>query len=116
MLVLDAICDDYENLHQITKHLSGLSLETSEILQTLSDLIDAGLARAYRLDNTAEELPGMPSSNEVGSPCESAIGDPWFYLTEAGMKLHLCHLSDSGFDWPWDDEGVRRKGWSPPES
>jgi len=60
--VLNGIADDYENLEQITKQAAslradcGMTIQSSEILEALGDLVGAGLAKAYRLSsNEAEE-------------------------------------------------------------
>ncbi len=75
-IVLNEISDDYENLHQITKQVGmtiagcGMTVSLDEILQGLTDLIDAKLAKAYRFSDGAHQLPGMPPLDEIGSPHE----------------------------------------------
>lgn len=77
-LVLNAICDDFENVDQtilrdVTRDGSrfGLTIERSDIVDELAGLIEDGLAKAYLLSGTmgrdpfAGELPGMPSLDVV---------------------------------------------------
>jgi hypothetical protein len=90
-----------------------MQVKTPEVLQTLHDLIDAGLAKAYRLGNQpAQELSGMPTAGEIGSPYESRLNDLYFYLTQEGMNIHLADYPD----WPFDDDNILRKHWSPPQN
>jgi hypothetical protein len=121
MFVLNKIADDYENLHQITKQVEplgsacGLSIETSEILQALGELIAADFARAYRLSimsRTAEEIQGMPPAHEIGSPDVPMVVDAFFWATEKGRQLARSKATD----WPFDDDRVLRSNWNPPES
>ena len=71
--VLNSIRDDFENVDQsilrdVTRDGSrfGLAIERSDIVDALKELIEDGLAKAYRLSGTmgaepfAGELPGMP--------------------------------------------------------
>lgn len=53
-LVLNEICDDFENLDQIIlPHVAedgrkcGLTIERAEIVEALSALVENGLAKAY---------------------------------------------------------------------
>jgi aryl-alcohol dehydrogenase-like predicted oxidoreductase len=117
--VLDAIADDYENLEQITKHVTslsvrcGMTIESSEILQALGDLIAADLAKAYRLSNeTAKEIHGMPPSDQIGSPDLTTTGDVYFWVTQDGRRLQLSDYAD----WPFDGDNLLRSDWNPPES
>lgn len=120
MFVLNQIADDYENLHQITKQVTplasacGLTIETSEILHALRDLVTADLARAYRFlppANTTEEIRGMPPADEIGSPDVSMREDVFFWVTPKGRELVLADSPD----WPFDDDLVLRSDWIPPE-
>jgi hypothetical protein len=116
-IVLNEISDDYENLHQITKQVGmtiagcGMTVSLDEILQGLTDLIDAKLAKAYRFSDGAHQLPGMPPREEIGSPDEVGINDVYFWVTKKGMRLQLSDYPD----WPFDDNNVLRPDWSPPE-
>jgi len=103
-LVMDAICDDYENIDQTILHevaiagaKCGLTIERSEVVDTLAGLIADGLATAYHLSTKepfATALPGMPPVNEIDEyTC--------FYLTKKGLELKL---SDNA-RWPFDDDG-----------
>jgi hypothetical protein len=109
-LVLWSISDDYENVDQIilpdvarTGTKCGLTIERSEVVDALANLIADGLAEAYVLDpfSGKRELPGMPPVDEM------ADFRTHFYITKKGMDLHL-----SDREWfPLDDEGELRKDW-----
>ena len=111
MFVLNEISDGYECLHQIIKQLNplssaaGLTIETSEVIEALRDLIANGLAEADGIDE-------MPPTDEIGSPDEAGIDDVYFRMTEKGMQLQLSDCPD----WPFDDRDVLRPDWKPPES
>jgi len=115
-IVLNEISDDYENL-KITKQVHRTSSDCRmtvshhEILQALTDLITAKLAKAYRLSNGVEPIDGMPSATEIGSPDAPAVEDAFFWITKKGMKLQLAAYSD----WPFDDDNQLRADWKPPE-
>jgi hypothetical protein len=107
-LVLNSICDDFENVDQIilrdvTRDGSrfGLTIERSDIVDALKGLIEDGFAKAYRLfggmgpDPFAGELPGMPSMDIVEENFQT-----YFYIIKKGMDFHLA--DDSW--WPFDDE------------
>lgn len=110
-LVLNAICDDYENIDQIILPevakdglRCGLTIERSEIADALAALIGDGLAQAYFLSSTepSRELPGMPSTEIVEEHFET-----YFYVTPRGMELQL---SDDAW-WPFDEEDNLRPDW-----
>jgi hypothetical protein len=107
-LVLNSICDDFENVDQVilrdvTRDGSkfGLTIERSDIVDALKGLIEHGLAKAYLLSGTmgpdpfAGELPGMPALDVVEEDFQT-----YFYITKNGMDFHLA--DDSW--WPFDDE------------
>jgi len=105
LFVLDAICDDYENVDQvILRHVAGycaklgMAVYRSDVVKALHQLVESGMAKAYRLYSTEpfkEDLEGMP-------PLEVAETDfgTYFYITKKGMERHL---SDDG--WPFDEDG-----------
>jgi hypothetical protein len=104
-MVLDTICDDYENVDQVifrdvAKDAAklGFTVERSDIVDALADLTKDGLAKAYLLSGTeqARELESMPSLEVVEVNFET-----YFYITKKGMDLHR---SDDSW-WPFDDEG-----------
>ncbi len=102
LMVLNAICDDYENVDQmilpyVEKDCAklGLTMERSEIVNALSELVGGGLARAYPLPSS-EPLQGMPGLDAVEENFTT-----YFFITEKGMDLHL---SDDTW-WPFDDQG-----------
>jgi hypothetical protein len=113
-LVLREISDDFENVDQIILpnvgaigSKCGLTIERSEIVDALSDLVARGLAKGYRLsprpdDPSAGELPGMPDLSAVEEDFRT-----YFYITEAGMAVHRAN--DDG--WPLDDDGNLEPGW-----
>ena len=107
-LVLNSICDDFENVDQIilpdvarTGAKCGLTIERSEVVDALASLIADGLAEAYVLDPLSgkRQLPGMPPVDEVDD------FRTHFYITKKGMDLNLSY--DEW--WPLDDEGELRK-------
>lgn len=104
-LVLDKICDDYENLDQTILHevsedgaKCGLTIGRHEVVGALAALVSQGLAKAYALSAThplAEELADMPRLGPAGRDCST-----YFYATEKGIALQL---SDSTW-WPSADD------------
>jgi len=119
MFVLDGIADDYENLQQIAKQVASLSsdcgttIELSEILIALGDLVGAGLAKAYRLSSSEpEEICKMPAASEIGSPYLTTANDIYFLVTTKGMDLQLSPNKD----WPFDENNLLRRDWAPPEN
>jgi hypothetical protein len=105
LLVMDAICDDCENIDQmILQEVAksgarcGLTIERAEVVDTLAGLIADGLAAARLLSSTeaSVELPGMPAVDEVEEYFKT-----YFHLTKKGMELQL---SDNAC-WPFDDGG-----------
>src|SRR5260370_35830312 len=91
-MVLNAICDDYENVDQVILRdvakngaKLGLAVERSDIVAALADLIKDGLAKAYFLSTTepAKEIEGMPSVEVVERNFKT-----YFYITKKGMDLH----------------------------
>jgi len=104
-LVLNSICDDYENVDQrILRDVAeggarlGLSLERSDVVAALASLVGDGLAKAYLLSGFAPhstELHGMLPLDVVEEDFKT-----YFYITKKGMDLHL---SDDSW-WPFDEE------------
>jgi|HubBroStandDraft_6_1064221.scaffolds.fasta_scaffold86449_2 hypothetical protein len=111
-LVLNSICDVFENVDQIilrdvTRDGSkfGLTIERTDIVDALKGLIEDGLAKAYLLRGTgpdpfAGELPGMPPLDVVEEDFQT-----YFYITKKGMDFHLA--DDSW--WPFEDEAETPK-------
>ena len=111
LFVLDAICDDYENVDQvIIGHVAGycaklgMAVDRSDVVMALGELVDSRMAKAYRLFSTEpfkEDLEGMPPLDVVETYFKT-----YFYITKKGMERQL---SDDG--WPFDEDGeplVRR--------
>ena len=109
MLVLNEICDDYENVDQIilprvAKDAAkcGLVIERSEIVNALAGLIQDGLAKAYLLspfEPYATELQGMPALDVIEKDFET-----YFHATKKGIDFQLSHWTS----WPFDDDGELR--------
>jgi aryl-alcohol dehydrogenase-like predicted oxidoreductase len=88
MFVMDSMCDDFEDIEQITKgtvkwgEICGLAIVREDIVQALRELIELGHAKAWDLSQwgsyeTAEyqEIPG----DEITSL------DPRFTRTAEGL-------------------------------
>jgi len=112
-LVLNSICDDFENVDQIILRdvardgsVLGLTIERSDIVVALEGLVEDGLAKAYFLSGTmgrdpfAGELPRMPSLDIVEENFQT-----YFYITKKGMDFHLAVNTL----WPFADEAETPK-------
>jgi hypothetical protein len=116
-LALNVIADDYENLTiSIAGPIveigakCGLSFEKLEIVKALTELVEGGLAKVYRLHGDgrrdwAVEMLGMPSLEEMED-----FNGAWFYITDAGLEV----VRASRDAWPLDDHDELRKDWTPP--
>lgn len=110
--VLNEICDDYENLEMIDKWVmqksarAGLTVQDTEIIEALTDLIQSGLARTYRFrppyKSQPDQIPGMPRLEE--------ISEYYFWATPEGRDLQV---SDRSW-YPFDDDDELRKDWAVP--
>ncbi len=98
-LVLNAICDDYENIDQIILPQviedgaeCGLkNVQRLEIVDALTDLVAQGLAAAFTLspyEPHSVPIDGMPSADSVEENFKT-----YFLITQKGAQLHLA---DSG--------------------
>lgn len=117
-LVLDYICDDFENVDQIllrevaeTGRKCGLAIQRSEVIEALRTLVADGLAKAYDIsassrDPFAGELEGMPPLDEVEEDFRA-----YFYRTRKGLDF----LGADTAWWPFDDDGELQAGWRAPE-
>lgn len=106
-LVLNSMCDDFENIDQIILPsvrrdgaMLGLTISRSDVVKTLTELINNGMAKAYLLDGSGTgpfsgELPGMPSVDIIEEDFKT-----YFYPTKKGMDFHL---SDDTW-WPFDED------------
>jgi hypothetical protein len=110
-LVLNSICDDYENVDQVILSevaadgaKCGLTIERGEVVDALSALIEDGLAKAYVLScwEPAKELQGMP---DIDVPEE--YFKTYLHITKKGMDFHQ---SDDTW-WPFDDHGNLWPDW-----
>jgi hypothetical protein len=113
---LDSFWDRYMNIEHINKRIDGaagrcgMKVSREEKIQALSELIDLGYAKAWRLDqgDPPTEYVGMPPLEDV-RPHKA-----YFDLTPEGLAYHL---SDDTW-WPFeendDGELIVRKDWTPP--
>lgn len=109
-MVLDSMCDDFENIDQIILPTVardcarlGLSIERDEIVKTVSELVRDGLAKAYDLsaynkDPFSGELSGMPPVDIIEEDFKT-----YFYVTKKGSELQTSDYSWSPFD---DDDNI----------
>jgi len=114
LLVLNSICDDFENVDQVilrdvaeTGAKCGLTIERAEVVDALASLVSDGLAKAYILpgptsDAFSGELQSMPALTAVEEHFRT-----YFYITKQGMNLHLANEAW----WPLDDDGNIKEGW-----
>ena len=100
-MVLNAICDDYENVDQVILRdvakngaRLGLAVERSDVVAALAGLIKDGLAKAYLLSGTepAKELESMPSLEAVEQNFKT-----YFYITKKrngspSVRRHMVAL------------------------
>ena len=111
-LVLDSICDDYENVDQIIlRQVSedtakcGLIVDRPEIVEALARLIERGWSKAYLLSGTepfSRELEEMPSLDIIEEHFKT-----YFYITKKGKEVQLADESW----WPFDEEGKLLPNW-----
>jgi hypothetical protein len=111
-MVLNAMCDDYENIDQIILPevardcaKLGFSVERSEIVKAVSELVMDGMAKAYLLscwEPFSTELHGMPPVDIVEEYFET-----YFFITKKGLDFQL---SDDTW-WPFDDDDNVRPNW-----
>src|SRR4051794_2334928 len=95
--VLNALCDDFENIDQVILPdvaregaKCGLTIDRFEVVDTLRSLVTDGLVKAYDLsaaaaDPFSTELPGMPPVDEIEDNFKT-----YFYITQAGMDIHMA--------------------------
>lgn len=107
MFILDVIADDYENLEKIQTEVkdfacrSGLKIGDGDVARELANLIDGGLARAYRLSTTA------PVREMSGTPPAADLNRYYYWLTEAGRDVQMAECPA----WPFNDDGSLRGDW-----
>jgi hypothetical protein len=114
MFVLDSISDDYEDRQKILDHVTGLSSRSGcsvtpeDVEIALAELVNGGLARAYRLSTKAPpvELAGMPPERSELSPHDGC----YFWVTPSGRALQTADFPD----WPFRDDGELHQDWQPP--
>jgi hypothetical protein len=117
-LVLNTICDDFENVDQVILPevaeqgaKCGLTFSRSDVVEALRGLVEAGLAKAYHLsasstDPFSGQLAGMPPLDVVETDFRT-----YFYITKEGVEFHEA---DRAW-WPFDDEESLRPDWNTPE-
>jgi hypothetical protein len=91
-LVLDEICNDYENVDQIilpsvAREAAGLGVTVArvDVVHAMTSLIASGLARAYLLASKEPfvvPLEGMPPVDAI-----EAAYRTYFYATDDGRRV-----------------------------
>ena len=114
--ILNAVCDDYEELEMIYYCVyrdateCHLWIERADVMDALMEAVESGFVKAYRVravpPKVLEVMEGMPSAEERETPFTI-----WYYLTPKGKQLHM---SDDD-DLPWDEQGRIKEGWVGPE-
>jgi hypothetical protein len=113
-LVLREICDDFEDILQITNWTvesgskCGLTVTHDDIIQALRELIEMGHAKAYNLERWTDP---PAAENEVPAYEEINPMKPRFSRTEKGLAFQEAN-SASG---PYDENHDLRESWPPPE-
>jgi hypothetical protein len=94
LFVLNAMCDDYEELEMIydvvlrDTERCGMPASQSEILRALTEVVETGLAKAYRLrGEPLGELPGLPPLEEMEMPHRI-----YYYLTPNGKEVQQSEV------------------------
>jgi hypothetical protein len=107
-LVLDSICDDYENIDQVILAAvardgakCGFDVRRADIVGALRSLVAEGYARAYNLPTSMEAIPAMP---DVDVPEE--YFSTYFLASAEGLKFHESDLTW----WPFDPDGQPEPG------
>jgi hypothetical protein len=79
-----------------------MPVSQSENLRALTEVVETGLAKAYRLrGEPLGELPGLPPLEEMEMPHRI-----YYYLTPNGAEVQQSEV-----DWPFDGQGNIRKDW-----
>jgi hypothetical protein len=110
LAVLLEISDDYEQpAHvyvRVTERLRACEVlvNPEDIGVSLRDLVESGLARAYRISGLGpvEDIEGMPAIDH--------LQDYYFWITDKGRLT----LTSWRHEWPLDEEDQLIPGWSPP--
>lgn len=102
MFALNSMCDDYEDIEQITKWTvhwgseCGIAISHEDIIQALRELIEMGHAKAWDLTQPKpepiKEYRGMPTPEEISE------FDPYFFRTQSGLESSKPLMSDRLFD------------------
>jgi hypothetical protein len=103
-LVLNEICDDYENVDRMILPQAvpaaarcGYTVGRADVVAALSGLVEGGLARAYILsprEPFVTELAEMPTLDEIEVNYRT-----YFFITPKGLAVHQA--DDSW--WPYED-------------
>ena len=104
-LVLAEISDDFEEPEHVNENITeiarlcGLSVERSEVLSMLRDLVESGYAKAYLLSMKGPAVEVEGPLPQDGTP------DLYFLITDEGLKALAAwrrgwHLSDEGILLP----------------
>lgn len=94
-LVMNAVCDDYENVDQTIissvnrdGELLGITVVRAEVVEVLRELFEDGLVRAWRLASRpphAVQLSYMPPLDVPETNFKT-----YFDLSPEGMRVHLA--------------------------
>jgi hypothetical protein len=94
------MCDDFENIDQIILPSVrrdgtelGLVIDRPEIVETVAELVNEGMAKAYLLvpgigDPFSGELPGMPPVDIIEEDFKT-----YFYATKKGIDFYVSDTS-----------------------
>jgi hypothetical protein len=110
LLVLAEISDDYEEPRHIFKRVArrakicGTRAKLEDVHSSLANLIESGLAKAYRLS------PREDVAEFTGIPPDETFGDHYYYITKDGQDT----LAKKSSLWPFDADGLLLPGWATP--
>jgi hypothetical protein len=110
-IVLGAIADDYEEPNHIYQDVEarattcGIPITVGSVQRILLELVEQGLAKAYILS------PFEPVVELDGAPRIETIANHYFWITPYGLTVFRT-ARDSN-DWPFDEEGDLKVGWTP---
>jgi hypothetical protein len=110
LFALMAISDDYEepkHLYRVIAQeagICGVVVSPDGVRVALTELVESGLAKAYRLSTTepVEEIEGAPPLDR--------LDEYYFWITDKGRHV----LAVDRVHWPLDEENVLLPGWQPP--
>ena len=111
-MVLNEICDDYENVDQIilpqvaqNAVKCGLVIERSEIVEALAGLIQDGMAKAYLLSTWSRSRLNFKACRR--SMSSRSTFETYFFVTKKGIEFPALRRLLVAFD----DSGELRPDW-----